>query len=197
MRQLERSLIVAASAAILAVAAVMLPAAASAQSNLLLNPDLTQGTGGAPDNWQPQSWLAGQSSNYNSPLTWLPQENPAELEVQNPAPDDARWVQDIHLDPGWYHFTAEVRTDNVGSAATGANLSILQDWIGSHDVRGTSIWQPIGFYLQFVRPGGADVTLAARLGFYSSPNTGTAYFRNIAATIVDGPATGGDPTFQY
>jgi len=182
---------------IVALTVASLPMAASAQSNLLLNPDLTQGVNGVPANWQPESWLAGQSPSYKSPFAWLPQENPSELEVQNPAPDDARWVQTIHLDPGWYHFTAEVRTSGVGTAVSGANLSILQGWIGSRDVRGTSDWQPIGFFLQVVRPGGADLTLAARLGNYGSLNTGAAFFRNLTATIVDGPTAGGDPAFQY
>ena len=182
-------------AAILLMTIVSLPSRAAAQSNLLLNPDLTEGSGNSPANWQPQSFRSEKDPNYTAPLDWFPNHSPAELMVQNPESDDARWVQALDLQPGWYHFTGEIRTESVGLNDIGANLSILEAWDGSHDVRGTQDWQPEGFYLQ-VGPDGAKVTFACRLGMYSNVNTGTAFFRNLSVTKVAGP-TNGDPVFQY
>lgn len=181
-------------AAILLMAIMSLPSRAAAQTNLLLNPDLTEGTGNSPANWQPQSFRAEKDSSYSAPLEWFPNHSPAELEVQNAQSDDARWAQVLELQPGWYHFTGEVRTESVGLNDIGASLSILEAWVGSHDVRGTMDWQPEGFYVQ-VGPDGARVTFACRLGTYSNMNTGTAFFRNLSATKVDGP-TGSDPVFH-
>ena len=43
---------------------------------------------------------------------------------------------------------------------------------------------------------GADVLLTCRLGFYSSLNTGKAFFRGLSVTKVDAPASGGDQAFD-
>lgn len=193
LRKVSRSIFV--PVAIFLIAMISPPASAATQGNLLLNPDLTEGTGNSPANWQAQSFRAEKDGNYTAPLEWSPNRTPAELVVQNPSSDDARWAQVLDLQQGWYHFTAEVQTQSVDENYIGANLSLLEGWINSHDVRGTKAWQPVGFYLQ-VGPDGARVTLACRLGMYSNPNTGTAVFRNVTATKVAGPTDSSDPVYQ-
>jgi hypothetical protein len=166
------------------------PALANAQTNLLCNPNLSAGSGDSPQCWQhdPYTLPPGDVT-----FDWLKDQQPAELEVWNYEPADSRWKQGLHLKPGWYHFTASVRGENVGELDTGANISIMESWILSRHVKGTGYWEPIGFYLQV--PKETDVTLACRLGFYSSQNTGRAFFRNVSVTAVAAPAAD-DPSFK-
>ncbi|HKD70202.1 MAG TPA: hypothetical protein VKB84_25420 [Candidatus Binataceae bacterium] len=166
------------------------PAVAAAQANLLCNPNLSGGSGDSPRCWQhdPYTLPPGDVT-----FDWLKDQQPAELEVWNYEPADSRWKQSLHLKPGWYHFTASVRVENVGEIDTGANISIMESWILSRHVKGTGYWEPIGFYLQV--PKETDVELACRLGFYSSQNTGRAYFRNVSATAVTAPGAD-DPSFK-
>lgn len=176
----------AVAASVLCLMATWLaPSVVRAQANLLLNPDLTAGSGDTPQYWQHDAY---EGAPGDVTFEWLNYQQPAGLELFNYQPGDSRWTQKLHLKPGWYHFTASVQTENVGALDTGANISIMNSWILSRHVHGSSYWQPIGFYLQV--PKETDVILACRLGFYSSPNTGRAFFRNVSVTKVD--AAGGD-----
>lgn len=183
--------------AITLTVAIGWPVITQAQENFLLNSDLSQGSGNSPADWVAQSWLQGQpNSKYQGTFQWLSQQQPAELEVSNSAPDDGRWVQTLQLDPGLYHFTAEIKTDNVGKGAVGANISILEGWFLSQSITGTNDWQPVGFYLN-VGPGGANVTFACRLGFYSNLNTGAAYCRNMSAALATASPGNDEPVYQF
>jgi hypothetical protein len=172
------------------IAVAFVPALAHAQANLLQNLDLSAGTGDAPQYWQ--------HDDYTGPpggvtFEWVNDQQPAELEVYNYEPYDSRWKQTLHLKPGWYHFSASVRTENVGVSDTGANVSIMETWIQSRNLTGTNYWEPIGFYLQV--PQETDVKFALRIGFYSSENTGRAFFRDPSVTKVDA-AGADDPSFK-
>lgn len=174
----------------LLLAACFTPSALHAQANLLLNPGFTAGSGDSPQSWthDPYTQPAGDVT-----FQWLNDQQPAELEIWNYQPVDSRWMQTVHLKPGWYHFTASVRTENVGEVDTGANVSIMESWIASRDVKGSSYWQPIGFYLQV--PKETDVKFALRLGMYSSQNTGRVDFRSPSAMQVAAPGSD-DPSFK-
>src|SRR5216684_4770337 len=50
-----------------------------------------------------------------------------EVEISSLKPNDASWVQKLHLTPGWYHFTSSMRTEGVPTGNTGAYISILED----------------------------------------------------------------------
>jgi hypothetical protein len=160
-----------------------------AQANLLCNPGLTAGSGDTPQCWSHDSLTQPPG---DVAFDWLQDQQPPELEVYNYEPHDSRWKQTLHLKPGWYHFTASVRTENVGELSVGANLSIMETWFESRDVRGTSYWETIGFYLKI--PAETDVVLACRLGFYDSENTGRVFFRDLSATQVAAPGSDG-PSF--
>jgi hypothetical protein len=164
------------------LAACLVPSLVHAQANLLANSDLTLGSGDSPQSWRTDSLT--MPPGYVT-FEWLKDQQPPELEIWNYEPWDSRWSQSLHLKPGWYHFTASVRTENVGELDTGANISIMETWFASRNVRGTSYWEPIGFYLKVTYE--TDVAFACRLGFYSSQNTGRAYFRNLSVTPVAAP----------
>lgn len=174
------------------VATAFVPSLVAAQSNLLLNADLTAGTGNTPQDWESGEYAAPQPSDVT--FEWHNNTQPAELEIWNYQPADSRWSQKLHLKPGWYHFTGSVRTENVGELDTGANLSIMDTWFLSRHVKGTGYWESLGFYL--LVPKDTDVIFACRLGFYSSVNTGRAWFRDLSVVKVAAPASDGDPSFK-
>ena len=65
----------------------------------------------------------------------------------------------------------------------------------SPDIRGTTGWQTVGFYLQ-VGGSGADVEVALRVGGYGSLNTGKAFFRKVHAVQVASPPPGATPVYD-
>jgi hypothetical protein len=170
------------------------PIARAAGGNLVLNGDLAKGSGEQPDDWRTEAWVNGPDAFH---YTWTHPENgvPGQLEIDALRPNDARWMQSLTLSPGWYRFNVEVRTENVGAQQTGANLSIMEDGAMSPDIRGTTGWQPVSFYLQ-VGATGADVELALRVGGFGSLNTGKAFFRKVQAEKITAPPTGATPVYD-
>ena len=183
----------AAIAGVALGAVLILAAGAAGGPNLLANPNMVKGAGNSPDAWQTQAWQEGpEYSTYR----WTHEEGrPGELSVTNLKPNDARWAQSLSLTGGWYHFSAELRAQNVGNSATGASLSIMEDSITSPDLKGTTGWQQVGFYLK-VGPKGADLELACRVGGFGSLNTGTVSCRNIRMERVAAPPNGAQSLFD-
>ena len=167
--------------------------AAAADQNLLANPNLSKGAGNSPDAWQTQAWQEGpEFSSYQ----WTHEEDkPGELSVTNIKANDARWAQSLNLTAGWYHFTADLRAENVGKDATGASLSVMEDGITSPDLKGTTGWQNVGFYLK-IGPKGADLELACRVGGFGSLNTGSVFCRNIRMERLGAPPAGAQSLFD-
>jgi len=187
-----RHALMACVAAILAIATAGLARAADA--NLMLNGDLAKGSEQQPDDWRTEAWVNDPAA---FAYTWIHPRNetPGQLEVNAIKPNDARWMQSLTLAAGWYHFSAEVRTENVGTKETGATISIMEDGAMSPDVRGTAGWQTVGFYLQ-IGASGADIEVALRVGGYGSLNTGKAFFRNVHAEKLASPPPGATPIYD-
>jgi len=167
------------------------PSSAGYNDNLLLNPDLREGTDGTPDYWRPGAYLQ-----CNSELTWNLDQWPGQLEISNAQPNDAGWGYSFHLDPGWYHFTASISTKDVPQPSIGASLCLMELGVGSRSLQGTSDWQTVGFYVK-IGADGLDAMLACRLGGYSAVNTGEAFCKDISGFQVDGPnPDDGDPAYD-
>ncbi len=158
--------------------------------NLLKNGDLTKGTGNSPDNWDASPSVPG------SVLGWHHHAGaPGELTIFNAQPADVHWSQRVHLTSGWYHCSASMRAEKVPRSNAGANLSLLEDGIISVPLYGTTDWRTVDFYLK-VGKSGADVTLACRLGGYSSINTGKAFCRNLRIMKIRQPPADATPSYD-
>ncbi len=165
------------------------PASARADDNVVANGDLTQGVPGkTPEHWRTEAWISTPDA---SSYKW----SNGEIEVDSAKANDARWIQDLHVIPGWYHFTADIRSENVGEGNTGASIGLMEDGIISQEVHGTKDWTKVGFYLK-VGDKGADIVLDCRLGGYASLNTGKMACRNIRAVKVRAPPDN-DATPRY
>lgn len=169
------------------------PSGPGSERNVLANSDLTHGAGNSPDHWRTGGW---QESPSVTGYDWLhsPGSEP-ELVINNFQPNDARWIQSLSLGPGWYHVSAQARTENVPSNAAGASVSLDEDSINSLDLTGTTQWRRIGFYLKVGRRG-ADVDIALRLGNFGSLNTGRAFFREPEAMKIAALPAGAAPVFD-
>lgn len=125
--------ILIAALAVLLMLSARSPARAAA-TNLLVNGDLSKGSEHQPDDWRTEAWLNDPDA-FSYDWTHPDAGGPGELKVVALKANDARWMQALSLQPGWYHITAEVRTENVGTQATGASVSIMEDGIMSADIR--------------------------------------------------------------
>jgi hypothetical protein len=156
---------------------------AGTAKTVVINGDLTQGSGSIPAGWLPQAWIPNGSA-----FSWTEAGSGGELRITSIKANDAHWTQHLNLAPGWYHFSAQMRTKAVGSGSTGASLCLLQNWVSSQELHGTQDWQTVDFYLKVGRDS-ASVDLACRLGGYANLNSGEADCRAIQAAKVDAPPT--------
>jgi hypothetical protein len=157
---------------------------AAGQRKILLNGDLTEGTGNSPAAWESAAWQA-----KTAVFRWNHTAGaPGDLEVSSDQPNDAHWSQTIHLAPGWYHFSASMHAEGGAHGGGGAILYDFVNGIGSESLYGTTNWQTVGFYLK-AGNSGADVKLACRLGGFASLNTGKAFCRDLRVVEVATPPT--------
>ncbi|HKD68783.1 MAG TPA: hypothetical protein VKB84_18210, partial [Candidatus Binataceae bacterium] len=176
-------------AAILFLLAPTAALAAKADDNIIANPDLTKGKGALPEGWTSEGWIASpDASTYN----WTHGSGGGQLDISSTKGNDARWIQNLHVGPGWYYFTADIRSDNVGDNNTGASIGLMEDGIISQQLHGTRDWTKVGFYLK-AGEHGADIVLDCRLGGFASLNTGNMSCRNFKGVKVDTPPDNDTP----
>jgi hypothetical protein len=109
--------------------------------------------------------------------------------------NDARWIQNVPVEPNTrYYLSAWIKTEDVAhspqSVDVGANISLLGTWNHSPGLLGTQDWTRTGFF--FNSESNTQVTVAARLGFWSGITTGTAWFDDVrlAAVVPTDPHPG-------
>jgi len=188
----RRRMATAVLTALLALASVG-PAAAE---NLVKNGDLAQGTGTLPAEWRTDRWdTAADATKF---LWQAPAEGqPGMAIIENVKPNDARFVQDVRVDElTWYHVQANVRAENVGGEAIGAYVSLMEGFQNSNDVKGTQAeWQPVELWIK-TEKWQDRLTVALRLGGYSSLNTGKAWFADVRVEAASGPPPNAVNVFQ-
>ncbi len=169
------------------------PIKGASAENLIINGQFIKGAGNSPDHWRTEGWdQKPETTSYQ----WHHSEagGPGQLEIDSTQPNDARWMESLSLNAGWYYFSVDARTENLGTQA-GATLSIMEDGISSRELKGTTDWTRIGLYLK-VGGMGADIEMALRLGGYSSLNTGRAFFRDATLIRVPAPPPGAEHVFD-
>jgi dolichyl-phosphate-mannose-protein mannosyltransferase len=161
---------------------------ARASTELVKNGLFTEGRDGKPDHWRSEGY-ATDATEY----AWaVGDDGLGVLRMTSTKPNDARWVQSVPVSPGtWYQVSGWVRAEDVGAQSLGAYLSVMDTFYNSRDLRGTSGWQQVGFW---VKTGSLEtsLSLACRLGGYSSLNTGTATCAGLSVVAAGSPRAG-DP----
>lgn len=151
------------------------------QPGLLLNGDLRAGSDDSPAHWT-RSPSAPPGS-----LKWaLRPAEAGELEIYTSSGQFRTfyWTQRVKLaEPGWYHFRAEVKTDNPGVRAT-LKLAGARSSGGATE---TSLdWKFIDVYFKVA--GSEDVDIGCGVRGISA---GQAYFRNLTLTSIAGTPPSG------
>lgn len=170
--------------ALLALVSVLHAPRARASTELVKNGLFTEGRDGKPDHWRSE----GYDTTGATEFTWsVGDDGLGVLAMTSTRPNDARWVQSVPVSPGtWYQVSGWVRAEDVGAQALGVYLSVMDTFYNSRDLRGTSDWQEVGFW---VKTGSLETSLplACRLGGYSSLNAGTAACAGISVVAAGTP----------
>lgn len=171
---------------ILLALAIASPAWGSEQ--LVRNGLLTEGVSDKPAHWT----TAGYAKDPNTTsFKWSTgPDGLGALGIDNQRPNDARWLQTVPVSPDtWYRVSSWVRTEGVGAGKMGAYLSVMGTFHNTQDLRGSQPWRSVSMW---VRTGALDtqLKLGARLGGYSSENTGRAFFTAISVEEAGYPAPG-------
>ncbi len=173
---------------------LLIPLSASAQAeNLVRNPGFDEiGSSNLPENWYPDMWYT--EDGVSRLTTGQDGYEGACAQVRNMTENDARFAQDVAVEPdSLYEITAMVRAEGVAGEADGkigANISVRDTFSYSDSVYDTNgEWVKLTLYGKT----GADqteLTLLARVGGYSSLNTGTAWFDSFTMTKIDAVPAG-------
>ena len=195
MRRVRCARALARTLTALAVLLLVGPHAARAD-NFVQNGDLARGNGSTPDEWRTDRW---DTSSGATDFMWKPPAGgqPAQAGIKNTKPNDARFVQDVHVrEQSWYHISGKIRTDNVGLGTIGAYLSLMEGFQNSQDLKGTHAdWETAEMWVK-TEKWQDRLQVALRLGGYSSLNTGEAWFSDIVVESVSGPPPNAKNVYQ-
>jgi len=167
----------------------ILPQAALAE-NLIQNPGFEEVSGGLPVGWQRDMWDTSEGVSY------LTADSDAfsgaySAKVENLSDNDARFKQTVQVEPGaMYLITCRVMAQGVGEGEDGAGISIENTFASSellYDTNGE--WVPVELY-GIAGEDQTELTVMARLGGYSSTNTGTAWFDEFSMQKIDSAPAG-------
>ena len=169
---------------VLALMVFLLPQAALAE-NLIQNPGFEEVSGGLPLGWQRDMWDTGEGVSY------LTAETDAfsgaySAKVENLSDNDARFRQTVRVEPGaMYLITCRIMAQGVGQGEDGAGISIGDTFASSEFLYDTfGEWVPVELY-GIAGENQTELTVMARLGGYSSTNTGTAWFDDFSMKKAD------------
>jgi len=151
---------------------------------LVVNGGFQRGAGDLPFAWTPDPYRPTAS------LVWdrhIGHHGHRSVRISDVNPTDSRWDQDVAVRPNTeYRLDGWIRTEDVRPGTEpmqfGANLSVLntKDVTFDHSepvLFGTHDWTYVS--MQFNTEAATQVTVAARLGFFSGTASGTAWFDDI------------------
>lgn len=156
--------------------------------NIAVNGSFEQGDGSPtslPDGWEWGSFTGTSVHTWDDQVAKV-----GNRSVKISAPtvaDDARWSQTLTVSPNTlYYLSGWIKTQQVAhspqSVDVGANVSVFGGFTHSWGVLGTQDWTPNG--VLFNSGSSTELTIAARLGFFSGTTTGTAWFDDVRLTPV-------------
>ena len=144
--------------------------------------DFTRLTNGIPEGWSVNS--------YEKHYALLSESGA--IGVDTHGEDDFRFVQRMNVEPNAYYLLrAEIRTEDVaggqGASLSIDNYSVDGSFIYSEGLFGTNDWTPVTLAFRTAESQ-KSVTLALRIGGYSSESAGKVWFRNVRFGQASGDA---------
>ncbi len=178
---------------LITAAVLMLCAAAAAEEapNLLRNADFES----VDDHMQPDAWTPGAYRQLDDYSLLFADEDCAHggthsLCIMNYAPNDAYYLQTVHVKPeSVYRLSGWIMAEDVSRAEgqlydRGASLSIFPNLYVHTAAVHDGDWTYVEMYGETCE-GQDTVTVALRLGGYSGDATGTAWFDDVSLTEVE------------
>src|SRR6476661_1576171 len=155
--------------------------------NIAINSSFEQGDAsatGLPEGWQFESFTRTSAHTWDEEVAKL---GARAVKITAPRLDDARWFQALSAAPNTlYYLSGWIKTQQVAHSPelvdVGANVSLFGGFTHSPGVLGTQDWTPNG--VLFNSGSSTQLTIAARLGFFSGTTTGTAWFDDVRLTPV-------------
>lgn len=134
--------------------------------------------------WTSYDWNASAGQTGAARYERVAGKGDALLRISAATPNDARFVQELAVEPGSvYRFACWARSENIGSAARGAGISVADTQEGSPDITGSSDWRLLEFYGK-TGPDQRKLSVTVGIGGYGSLNSGTAWFRDVTVEKV-------------
>ncbi len=170
--------------AILLAACILLVSPAALAENLLINGSFDALEEGWPAGWFEDMWL------YDPGVSTLSISGEGSsgicASIENTASNDARFAQTVQVSPNTtYLLSGLVKAAGLDDAKGGAGFSVLGTYgtfPAVYDTAGE--WVRLQSYI-ITRENQSEITVAARLGFYSNDTTGSAFFDDVSLTPVD------------
>jgi len=160
--------------------------------NLLINGGLEDGyywPEGSPTGWVRDAY------NPQAVFTWdntQAHTGSRSMKITGPVPSDARWIQTVNVQPETiYVLSGWVKTENVSHTDSlvdaGANLCLYGTWTRTPGLFGTNGWTFVT--LLFNSGPDTQITVGARLGYWSGGSSGTVWFDDLQLRefTSDGP----------
>jgi hypothetical protein len=137
----------------------------------------------SPEHWAPDSWASGATFSWESIQSF---QGSKSIRISLATPNDARWIQTAPVLPNTeYRLSGWIKTEGVAQAEpvdAGANLCVYGTWTRTAALTGTNDWTYVS--LTFNTGSSTEVTIAARLGYWSGITTGTAWFDQVRLELV-------------
>lgn len=135
--------------------------------------------------WTKYDWNATSEKPGNARFDIVQGQDGVLLQINAATPNDARFVHELAVEPDTvYRFACQARSENVGSAARGAGISVAEIQDGSPDIKGTvNGWQSLEFYGK-TGPDQQKLSVTVGIGGYGSLNSGTVRFRDVTVKKV-------------
>ncbi|MGE5557007.1 MAG: glycosyltransferase family 39 protein [Bacillota bacterium] len=157
---------------------------AHAGNNVLLNGGFEQiDSNNKPQQWDIDAWQPG--SLFTVTNTKVRSGKYAAL-LQSDTENDARFIQTIRVkSEKVYRLSGWVCTENIPSGTLGANLCVMNGFVHSQGITGSSDWTPLELIFR-TYSGQRTVILGARLGFYGQTCAGKVYFDDLTLEELPG-----------
>lgn len=156
--------------------------------NLLENPGFESETGTDITGWQLDRYDSSEPiENYRAVAAKDAPQGENALVLTSNSYNDVRLTQKVPVKPdSYYCLSAMVKTGEITprSAASGANISLLQSYFSSDFISGDTDWTKITVYGHSGK-NMREATVCLRLGFYSADCKGEVYFDDVSFTRIE------------
>jgi hypothetical protein len=148
--------------------------------NLLNNPGFelpVETPNAAPLNWTTNQWSAFSTFSRDYDVS---RSGSSSIRIVTSTMNDASFSQYVNVAPNTaYLLTGWIKTENVAQGA-GASLCLAGSWTHTEGIFGTRDWTFVRLWFN----SGSDtrINIGARLGYWSSLSTGTAWFDDLRLT---------------